>query len=109
VTFQEKFFDIALRLSTEALGAVLQPVLAGQVSFGIAGPFAQEINGLAFEPLDGVAMIVVAAPTHPLKSHRGTTTLAALSAHVQMVLSDRSTLTAGLEFGVLSKRTWRLA
>jgi DNA-binding transcriptional LysR family regulator len=32
-----------------------------------------------------------------------------LNEHVQLVLTDRSALTAGRDYGVLSGRTWRLA
>ncbi len=32
-----------------------------------------------------------------------------LHQHVQLVLTDRSTATAGRDFGVLSGRTWRIA
>jgi hypothetical protein len=51
----------------------------------------------------------VAAPGHPLAKIKGTVSRVALSKHVQLVLTDRSLLTAGREFGVMSPLAWRLA
>ncbi|MDE2365899.1 MAG: LysR family transcriptional regulator, partial [Betaproteobacteria bacterium] len=39
----------------------------------------------------------------------GTVTRVAAANHMQLVLTDRSTLTAGRTFGVLASHTWRLA
>jgi DNA-binding transcriptional LysR family regulator len=53
-------------------------------------------------------MIPVAAPSHPLarSSNRGP---GAARGHLQLVLTDRSRLTEGQDFAVLSLNTWRLA
>jgi DNA-binding transcriptional LysR family regulator len=53
-------------------------------------------------------MLPVAAPSHPLSQsrHKG---FGDLKGHVQLVLTDRSPLTAGRDFGVASDMTWRLA
>ena len=51
----------------------------------------------------------VASPHHPLASYAGPIPKDALAEHVQLVLTDRSTLSKDREFGVLSTRTWRLA
>ena len=51
----------------------------------------------------------MAAPTHPLGHKRNATQMAAVRNHIQLVLTDRSELTEGQEFGVMSVRTWRLA
>ena len=53
-------------------------------------------------------MIPVAAPDHPL-AHLASIPPGAARDHVQLVLTDRSPLTAGRDFSVLSSRTWRLA
>ena len=52
-------------------------------------------------------MIPVAAPDHPLA--RGRLLPGAGREHIQLVLTDRSPLTAGRDFSVVSDRTWRLA
>jgi DNA-binding transcriptional LysR family regulator len=56
-----------------------------------------------------VKLLPVAAPDHPLSGLAGPVTAALARDHVQLVLTDRSTLTAGRDFGVTSVKTWRLA
>jgi DNA-binding transcriptional LysR family regulator len=86
--FQRMFPSVPLRLHVEALGAVAALVIDGQADLAIGGP--------------------VAAPTHPLarterippgESRR----------HLQLVLTDRSQLTEGRDFSVISPRSWRIA
>jgi DNA-binding transcriptional LysR family regulator len=50
-----------------------------------------------------------ASPRHPLAKHRKPIPAPQLSEHIQLVLTDRSDLSRGKEFGVFSSRTWRLA
>jgi DNA-binding transcriptional LysR family regulator len=50
----------------------------------------------------------VAAREHPLALFKGVIPKTELAKHVQLVLTDRSELTAGREFGVMSPLTWRL-
>lgn len=100
--FAARFPAVSLNLRIEALGAVADLVLRGEAALGIAGPLAAEQPGLEREWLGEVALIPVAAPGHPLA--RG----GAIGDQVQLVLSDRSTLSAGKDFSVISPRTWRL-
>jgi DNA-binding transcriptional LysR family regulator len=51
----------------------------------------------------------VVSPAHPLAAIRGVLRQRELEKHVQLVLTDRSTLSEGKNFGVLSPLTWRLA
>jgi DNA-binding transcriptional LysR family regulator len=53
-------------------------------------------------------MVMVAAGAHPLALLHGAIPKTELAKHVQLVLTDRSDLTAGREFGVMSPLTWRL-
>jgi DNA-binding transcriptional LysR family regulator len=53
-------------------------------------------------------LIMVAAREHPLAQLKGVVPKTELAKHVQLVLTDRSELTAGREFGVMSPLTWRL-
>lgn len=107
--FREKFPAVPLRLYVEALGAAYQPVVEGTAGFGIVGSLPLMPSGLAAEPLAGVTMVRVAAKDHPLGKYKGVIARAELAKHVQLVLTDRSTLSKGREFGVLSPLTWRLA
>jgi DNA-binding transcriptional LysR family regulator len=66
-------------------------------------------QGCASEYLAAIPSATVAAPEHPLAKIKGTVSRVAMSKHVQLVLTDRSQLTAGREFGVMSPLVWRLA
>lgn len=107
--FREKFPGTPLRVYVEALGAAYQPVLDGVASFGIVGSLPLMPSGLTAERLTGVAMVMVAARDHPLAKYEGVIPKSELAKHVQLVLTDRSTLSKGREFGVMSSSTWRLA
>jgi DNA-binding transcriptional LysR family regulator len=66
-------------------------------------------SSLTGERLTGVAFGMVAAHDHPLAQLKGMIPKYELAKHVQLVLTDRSDLSAGREFGVMSSSTWRLA
>jgi DNA-binding transcriptional LysR family regulator len=105
--FQAEFPTVGLRLHVEALGAVPQLLAEGRVRLAVGGPLSSELPEAEMISLAGVAMIPVAAPGHPL-------TVPGLPAgaardHLQLVLTDRSPLTKGRDFGVLGERSWRLA
>jgi len=61
-----------------------------------------------FPPMT-IDLIPLVAPNYPLAAIDGPIEANILNRHVQLVLTDRSPLTAGRDFGVLSSRTWRLA
>ncbi len=107
--FQAEFPGVPLRLYVEALGAVLQPVLDGRCALGIMGSLPDVLPQMVSERLCSIEMVFVAAPSHPLARHIGPVPAALLAEHVQLVLTDRSTLSAGRDFSVYSPRTWRLA
>lgn len=106
--FREAFPTVSLRLYVEALGAVPTLVLDRQAAIGIAGPLAAEVEGLERLALGSVPLVPVAAPDHPL-ARVAKLPPGAAREHVQLVLTDRSALTQGRDFSVLSPRTWRLA
>lgn len=108
-SFQQAFPSTPLRLYVEALGAVLQPLLDGHCRVAVIGSLPEIPAGCASEFLLSVAAVTVVAPTHPLAALRGRVARAAAAEHVQLVLTDRSTLTAGRNFGVASAHVWRLA
>jgi len=106
--FQATFPSVPLRLHVEALGAVAALVLDRRATFGVAGPDILDLPELQREVLGAVELVPVAAPGHPLAAM---TRIPAGEArkHLQLVLTDRSPLTAGRDFSVLSPHTWRLA
>lgn len=107
--FREQFPGTPLRLFVEALGAVHQRVLDGSAGVGVAATFPNPLPSLGGEHIAGVTIAMVAARHHPLASFKGTIPMSELARHVQLVLTDRSMLSAGIEFSVLSPSTWRLA
>ncbi|KIQ35247.1 LysR family transcriptional regulator [Variovorax paradoxus] len=107
--FVSRFPLTPLRLFVEGLGAGYQPVLDGRCSLGILAPLAVEFPSLSSESIGQVTLVTVAAPDHPLASFKRRIPKAALAKHVQLVLTDRSELSAGRDFGVKSASTWRLA
>jgi DNA-binding transcriptional LysR family regulator len=107
--FQARFPGTPLRLYVEALGAVLQPVLDGRCAFGILGSLPSAPPEMTMERLRGVRLEMVASSRHPLAGIAGPIAHDALARHVQLVLTDRSALSRGREFGVMSRQTWRLA
>jgi DNA-binding transcriptional LysR family regulator len=106
--FRDRFPRTPLRLYVEALGGAYQPVLDGRCSLGVVGSLPIAPDSMTLERLQGLPMIMVAAHEHPLALFNGVIPKAELAKHVQLVLTDRSELTAGREFGVMSPLTWRL-
>ena len=98
-----------LRLYVEVLGGVIQPVLDGTCRIGVVGSLPELPDALAVEPLPPVPFVTVAAPSHALAHVRGAVPAKTLVKHVQLVLTDRTPLTAGRDFAVQSPLTWRLA
>jgi DNA-binding transcriptional LysR family regulator len=106
--FRDRFPHTPLRLYVEALGGAYQPVLDGRCSLGIVGSLPISPDSMTLERLQAVQMIMVATPDHPLGMIKGVIPKVELAKHVQLVLTDRSELTSGREFGVMSPFTWRL-
>lgn len=107
-TFSEAFPDTPIRLHIEALGAVAELVLNEQCRVGVTGTLPILPEGLGAERLFGVEMATVAAPQMPMARHDGPVPLNIAQQHIQIVLTDRSTLTRDRDFGVQSERTWRV-
>jgi DNA-binding transcriptional LysR family regulator len=106
--FRDRFPRTTLRLYVEALGGAFKPVLDGRCSLGVVGSLPLTPSSMTAERLEGVVMVMVAAREHPLVAIKGTIAKTELAKHVQLVLTDRSELSAGREFGVFSPLTWRL-
>ncbi len=106
--FRGRFPTVSLRLRVEALGAVTQAVLDRDALFGLSGPLEIASDLLVQTPAGAVKLIPVAHPDHPL-AKTGKVTSALARDHVQLVLTDRSSLTAGRDLGVVAVKSWRLA
>lgn len=106
--FQRMFPSVPLRLHVEALGAVAALVIDGQADLAIGGPVAADCPEVERQVVGSVELIPVAAPSHPLAQMQPIPAGEARR-HLQLVLSDRSPLTEGRDFSVMSPRSWRLA
>ncbi|MBT0670172.1 LysR family transcriptional regulator [Novosphingobium profundi] len=106
--FYLEFPTVTLNLHVEALGAVTALVLEGTAKIGISGPLAAETPDIETVAIGSVPLVPVAAPHHPL-AMAGALSPGMGRLHVQLVLTDRSPLTQGREFAVVSPHTWRLA
>jgi DNA-binding transcriptional LysR family regulator len=106
--FREEYPTVSLRLSAEALGAVAALVLDQKAVIGISGPLAAGFLELERVGVGTVPLVPVAAPSHPL-AQMDPIPPGAGREHIQLVLTDRSPLTAGHDFSVFSPKTWRLA
>ena len=108
--FRDEYPSVALFLHGETLGAVADLVLNKTAVVGISGPFTAGFRELQRISVGRVRMVPVAGRTHPLATvPPGGHPPGASRDHVQLVIYDRSPLTKGQDFSVMSSRTWRLA
>lgn len=107
--FRQSYPSTPLLLYVEALGAAVQLILDGRCRIGVVGSLPLIPENVQSEPLIEVPFATVIAPHHPLARIRGVVPKSSLREHVQLVLTDRSTLSEGRSFGVESPLTWRLA
>jgi DNA-binding transcriptional LysR family regulator len=106
---RERYPHTPLRLYVEALGGVIKPVLDRSCSIGVIGSLPIVPDELQSEALLNVPFVTVVSPSHRLTGARGVVSASAIAKEVQLVLTDRTALTEGRNFGVLSPLTWRLA
>jgi len=106
--FASAFPAVSLLLRVEALGGVAQLVMAGDCVLGVSGWPGAQPGGLAWRAIGSLLLVPVAAPGHPLAGG-GIVTGAMAREHTQLVLTDRSRLTEGQDYGVLGLRSWRLS
>lgn len=104
--FRRFFPTCALTLRIEGLGAVAACVIGGDADLAIGGPVIGDDPALERQAVGEIDLIPVAAPSHPLA--RAGVLPGESRRHLQLVLTDRSPLTEGREFSVLSPLTWRL-
>jgi DNA-binding transcriptional LysR family regulator len=104
--FAKKFPTVTLRVDVQTLSAVVDQVVQGAATVGVASSVAQSPR-LERRALSPIRMVPVVAASHPLAKKRGRIHSAELDEYVQIVLSER-TETALPDQGVLSSRTWRV-
>lgn len=105
----ERFPTVPPRIYVQPLGAAAELILDGSCMIGLLPIIFSHYAHLKRVPLLTVDLIPVVAPDHPLAAIEGPIETHVLHEFVQLVLTDRSALTAGRDYGVISGRTWRLA
>lgn len=105
--FRRMFPSVGLRLNIEALGAVTACLIDREAQLAVCGPVVGDHPDLERQAIGAVELVPVAAPDHPLAAPN--VAPGESRKHLQIVLSDRSPLTQGREFSVLSPETWRFA
>jgi len=103
------FPHLPVTLFTEGLGGAEQRLRDGVARLGIYAPLPTGVRDLETEFLVAIPMLPVVAADHPLASERAPVTRAVLERHVQLVLTDRTQLTAGFTGNIMSTRIWRFA
>lgn len=106
--FSVAYPTIPTRVLVQSLGAAAELVLDGTSAIGLLGSLASSLEALARRPLDPIRLCPVASPSHPLAALGRPIPTETIAEHVQLVLTDRSRLTAGQDLGVLSRHTWRI-
>jgi DNA-binding transcriptional LysR family regulator len=106
---QAAFPCLPVTLLTEGLGATEQRLRDGQARFAIYCILTTGADDLEADFLTHVAMVPVVAAMHPLAREPGPLTRDVLERQIQLVLTDRSPLTANLKGSIYSPRIWRFA
>ncbi len=105
----EAFEHLPVTVFTEGLGGAEQRLRDGAARLGLYTPRAMRAEGITSEFLTSIAMVPVAATDHPLAKLKGAISREALEEQVQLVLIDRTQITAGFSGGIISQRLWRFA
>jgi DNA-binding transcriptional LysR family regulator len=108
VDFRTRWPAVSPRVLVDNMGAAVEQVLEGRSTVGLLGMVATEQPELELRPAAAIAMVPVAAPSHPLAQHPGELLNEHLRDHVQLVLTDRAPHLSGPDRGVFSSQTWRL-
>jgi DNA-binding transcriptional LysR family regulator len=107
--FHHAFPTVTVRLFVETLGGVAELVLNRTCVLGILATLPGVPAALSGHAMRGIPTLPVASPDHPLSAMAEPIPALALREQVQIVLTDKSTLTKGRDFGVLSSETWRVS
>lgn len=104
-----EFPNLPVTLYTEGLGGAEQRLRDGAARLALYVPFANIAENRETENLVTIPTVPVVAAGHPLAGLKGPLGRDALEGAVQLVLTDRTPVSAGLSHGIISHRTWRFA
>jgi DNA-binding transcriptional LysR family regulator len=104
--FHARFPTVPVRLLVETPGGVERVVRNGHARIGVGNHLHMDITGFRRIDIEGVQIIPVAAPGHPLAKVSEAAPPQARD-FVQLVLSEQPAA-ASRDFGVVSLNTWRI-
>jgi DNA-binding transcriptional LysR family regulator len=105
-----EFPHLPVTLFTEGLGGAEQRLRDRVARLGFYTPLpAAAAADLVSEFLASMPMTPVVAADHPLAGEASPLSRAVIERHVQLVLTDRTQLSAGFSGNVLGRRIWRFA
>jgi DNA-binding transcriptional LysR family regulator len=107
--FAEVYPCLPVTVFTEGLGGAEYRLREGAAKLGLFVPLQNGATDFESEFLVSIPMVPVVASQHPLASAEPPIPRSVLEEHVQLVLTDRTPLTAGLTGGIVSPRNWRFA
>lgn len=107
--FQTLYPSVNTRIQVETLGAAAEALVEGVADLGVLVIFSSKLDTHLHTEIGHIDLLPVVSPDHPLAREEGILEADTLRRHVQLVLTDRSSLTAGQDFGVTAVRTWRIA
>jgi DNA-binding transcriptional LysR family regulator len=96
-------------LFTEGLGGAEQRLRDGVAKLGLCVPLPNGAQDFDSEFLVSIPTVPVVATSHALAQVPGPLGRDVLEQHIQLVLTDRTPLTAGISGGIISPRNWRFA
>jgi DNA-binding transcriptional LysR family regulator len=103
--FNDQFPTVPVRLLVETLGGVERAVREDHAGIGVGNPLHMNMTGFRQAAMEGVRMIPVAAPGHPLARTAGGAREA--SDYIQLILSERRAADRR-DYGVVSLNSWRI-
>jgi len=106
---QGRYPSVQTRIEVESLDAARRAVLDGRADMGLVISPEVEPDLLMARPVGEIALVVVAAPGHPLAALSGPLHPEDLRDHLQLVVSSRTDGERTPDRGVAARRTWRLA
>lgn len=105
----EAFSCLPVTLFTEGLGGAEQRLREGAARLAFCLPLPSMAAEHVSEFLVDIPTVPVVAAGHPLAGLEGPIPRSRIEEEVQLVLTDRTPLTAGVGGSILSLRTWRFA
>ncbi len=106
---QVRFPLLPVTVYTEALGGAEQRLRDGAARIAFYPPNPVMTENRETEFVVTIPTVPVVAAGHPLAREKAPLSRAVLERQVQLVLTDRSPVSAGLSAGIVSHHTWRFA